>query len=166
MAPPFVPAVNYTLQPSMKLCNNVMDQAIANCSCSANNATATMLSDNGVGVSAFMYIVVVLSFYAVSMVLLMIKYIKREREEALFDYYYLEFVKRESFNAKAKLLDRRTAKRNILLKYLMPEEAKSDIGEDTGEPCASEDTDNKDAHCTRVKTEIPPTPRLLHETAV
>lgn len=46
---------------------------------------------------AFLYIIIVLSFYAISMVLLMIKYIRREEEEMSLDYYYTEFVKREHF---------------------------------------------------------------------
>lgn len=46
---------------------------------------------------AFLYIIIVLSFYAISMVLLMIKYIRREEEELSLDYYYEEFVKREKF---------------------------------------------------------------------
>ena len=73
-------------------------------------------------ISAFLYIVVVLSFYGLSMVLLMVKYIKRERDDAVYDHYFLEYVKRDSFNAKTKLLDRRTAKQNILLKYIVGEQ--------------------------------------------
>lgn len=42
---------------------------------------------------AFFYIIVVLSFYAISLVLLMIKYIRREQEETSLDYYYTEYVK-------------------------------------------------------------------------
>lgn len=46
---------------------------------------------------ALLYIVVVLLFYALSMVILMIKYIRREREEAEMANYYAEYVSREKF---------------------------------------------------------------------
>ncbi|KAK7495071.1 hypothetical protein BaRGS_00013711 [Batillaria attramentaria] len=46
---------------------------------------------------ALFYIIVVLSFYAVSIVLLMITYIRREQEETSLDYYYTEYVKRTWF---------------------------------------------------------------------
>ena len=49
--------------------------------------------------NAFWYIIIVLSFYAISMVLLMIKYIRREEEEVSLDHYYAEFVKREQFQS-------------------------------------------------------------------
>lgn len=47
--------------------------------------------------NAFLYIVFVLMFYACSIVILMIKYIRREREGVKLEYYYDEFVKREAF---------------------------------------------------------------------
>lgn len=50
---------------------------------------------------AFFYIIVVLSFYAISLVLLMIKYIRREQEETSLDYYYSEYVKRTWFQTPA-----------------------------------------------------------------
>ena len=68
--------------------------------------------------SALMYIVVVLLFYAVCMTLLMVKYVKREREEALLNYYFNEFVKRDTFNSKKFVFDKRTAKRYIITKYI------------------------------------------------
>ena len=48
---------------------------------------------------ALLYIVVVLSFYACSMVILMIKYVRREKEEAQMAQYYSEFVAREQFKS-------------------------------------------------------------------
>ena len=46
-------------------------------------------------------------FYAVAIVILMIKYMKSERNEARLTFYYEEFVKREKF-------DRRKAKDTVL----------------------------------------------------
>lgn len=46
---------------------------------------------------ALLYIVVVLLFYAFSMVILMVKYIRREKEEAEMAHYYSEFVSRDRF---------------------------------------------------------------------
>ena len=40
----------------------------------------------------------------------------------MYENYYNEFVKRENFNAKTILFDRRTAKRKILLRYLHGDE--------------------------------------------
>ena len=46
---------------------------------------------------ALLYIVVVLLFYAFAMVVLMIKYIRRENQEAELSFYFTEFVKRDQF---------------------------------------------------------------------
>lgn len=46
---------------------------------------------------ALLYIVIVLMFYAFSIIILMVKYIRREREEANLRSYYHEFVAREKF---------------------------------------------------------------------
>ena len=46
---------------------------------------------------AFLYIIVVLSFYAISIALLMINYVRREREETSLDYDYMEYVSRSWF---------------------------------------------------------------------
>lgn len=43
------------------------------------------------------YIITVLMFYAFSIIILMVKYIRRERQEAEFDNFYYEFVSREKF---------------------------------------------------------------------
>ena len=50
--------------------------------------------------SAYLYIVFVLMFYAFSIVVLMVKYIRREREGSKLEYYYNEFVKREWYKDK------------------------------------------------------------------
>ncbi len=50
--------------------------------------------------NAWMYILFVLMFYAFSIVVLMVKYIRREREGAKLEYYYNEFVKREWYRDK------------------------------------------------------------------
>ena len=78
-------------------------------------------------VNALMYIVVVLMFYAVSMTLLMVKYIKQEKEEALLDHYYNEFVKRDTFNNLKFVSDKRTAKRNLILKFEEDERQRSSV---------------------------------------
>lgn len=58
-------------------------------------------STSGGDHDALYYITVVLAIYAVSIILLMIKYIRRERREAVYDNYYLEFVKRDQFRPGA-----------------------------------------------------------------
>ena len=50
--------------------------------------------------NALYYILFVLMFYAFSIVVLMIKYIRREREGSKLEYYYNEFVKREWYKDK------------------------------------------------------------------
>ena len=65
---------------------------------------------------ALLYIVVVLLFYAFSIVVLMVKYIRRENKEAYLRQYFDEFVAREQFqSAQARnqicmknIMDRRT----------------------------------------------------------
>ena len=75
----------------------------------ANGTSSTEHSENS-DLNAFMYIVVVLLFYAVSMVFLMIKYIRREEEEATLDNYFTDFVKREQFSDGFSIRDERTCK--------------------------------------------------------
>ena len=64
-------------------------------------ATASTAPPDKVGFSgeldAFFYIIIVLSFYAISIAFLMIKYIRREREEISLDFYYTEYVNRTWF---------------------------------------------------------------------
>lgn len=50
-----------------------------------------------VEIEAFFYIVIVLTFYATSIVLLLIKYARNDDEEVNLKYQYSEFVKRERF---------------------------------------------------------------------
>ena len=45
-----------------------------------------------------LYIVTVLMFYALSMTILMVKYIRREKQEAEFSSYYYEYVSRDKFH--------------------------------------------------------------------
>ena len=64
-----------------------------------------------VEIEAFMYIVVVIVFYATSIVFLLIKYARNDDEEKNLKYQYSEFVKRERFQApqyKNKLALERT----------------------------------------------------------
>ncbi|XP_060085674.1 uncharacterized protein LOC132565086 [Ylistrum balloti] len=81
-----------TIQRNAIMFGNCSSLNITDCS----NSTSGVLYDV-IDFDAFAYIFVVLSFYAVSMVLLMIKYIRREEEEVCLSYYYTEFVKREKF---------------------------------------------------------------------
>lgn len=76
--------------------NSASTNTTANCSCPCPADDITT-SSNAYSYDALLYIIVVLSFYAMSMVLLMIKYIRREEEEISLDFYYTEFVKREKF---------------------------------------------------------------------
>lgn len=62
-----------------------------------NNATDRTSGNLRTSNDALLYIVTVLLFYSLSMVILMIKYIRREREEAEMEHYYSEFVTREKF---------------------------------------------------------------------
>ena len=65
---------------------------------------------------AFLYIVIVLLFYAMCMVLLMVKYIKRENEEAELDKMYVDFVKREKYSKPYQQIDHRTDKMSEYVK--------------------------------------------------
>ena len=103
---------NYTFPDGMPKIN---DQSHSN----ATEVDGTVPTDPGNDeFDALMYIIIVLMFYAISMTLLMVKYIKRERQEAVLDYYFNEFVKRENFNKKKFIFDKRTAKQNIIMKYI------------------------------------------------
>ena len=55
------------------------------------------VDDNG---NAYMYILFVLTFYAFSIVVLMVKYIRKEREGSKLEFYYNEFVKRDWYKDK------------------------------------------------------------------
>ena len=57
---------------------------------------------------AYLYILFVLTFYAFSIIVLMVKYIKREREGNRDESYYSEFVKREWWVLYCKLISSHT----------------------------------------------------------
>ena len=82
------------------------------------NCSVTSAEEEAADFNALVYIVVVIMFYALSMTLLMVKYIKREREEAELDFLFNEFVKRERFNRNKQTSERRTAKTNIIARIL------------------------------------------------
>ena len=66
--------------------------------CANGSISATVSQkDTGGSHDALLYIVVVLSFYAFAMIVLMVKYIRRENQEAELTFYYTEFIKREKF---------------------------------------------------------------------
>lgn len=65
-------------------------------SATCNNGTERA-DDLQTSPDALLYIVTVLMFYSLSMVILMVKYIRREREEAEMAHYFSEFVTREKF---------------------------------------------------------------------
>lgn len=46
---------------------------------------------------ALFYIITVLMFYAVSIVILMVKYLRQEKQEAEYTNYYYEYVSRDKF---------------------------------------------------------------------
>ena len=64
---------------------------------------AAAASDDGLSLpgslDALLYIVIVLLFYAFSIIILMVKYVRREREEASLRNYYHEFVSRDKFKS-------------------------------------------------------------------
>ena len=72
----------------------------------SRDSSATTKSDENW--DAFLYIVVVLLFYAVSMLYLVVQYTRREREEAVLEHYYTEYVKREHFSRRCFAVDART----------------------------------------------------------
>ena len=80
------------------------------------NQTSTLPRPSA-GLDALLYIVIVLMFYAVAMVMLMVKYVRREEEDAMLDFYYTEFVKREDFARTALMArDDRTSHNSKLLR--------------------------------------------------
>ena len=97
----------------------IIDDVVLPSNCSSI-VTSTETSESGdvADFNALVYIVVVIMFYALSMTLLMVKYIKREREEAELDFFFNEFVKRERFNNSTQRNERSTAKTNIIARIL------------------------------------------------
>lgn len=68
--------------------------------CENGSITATLNQPRNEGTpDALLYIVVVLSFYAFAMIVLMVKYVRRENQEAQLRYYYTEFIKRDKFES-------------------------------------------------------------------
>ncbi|XP_077981474.1 uncharacterized protein LOC144436537 [Glandiceps talaboti] len=67
------------------------------------NRTSTITTQpNAETDEALLYIVAVLLFYAFSLTLLLIKYIKSENEDMKLSYLYEAFVKREDFEVAAR----------------------------------------------------------------
>ena len=70
--------------------------------CDNGSITATLNQPKADGSQdALLYIVIVLSFYALAMIVLMVKYVRRENQEAQLRYYYTEFIKRDKFHSAA-----------------------------------------------------------------
>ena len=89
-------------------------EASAACNCSRHGnivaATTTVEPQSRSEFDAFLYIVIVLCFYAMCIVMLMVKYIKRENEEAEWDKMFTDFVKREQYIKPYQQIDHRTDK--------------------------------------------------------
>ena len=64
-----------------------------------DNSSVSTTRVSRTSVNALTYIVVVLFFYSVSLVILMVKYVRREKEEADLRHYYYEFVSRDRFHS-------------------------------------------------------------------
>ena len=94
--------------------------------------------------NAFFYIVAVLLFYSVSIVMLMIKYIKREEQECELDFYYLEFVKREHISSFA--IDPRTSHVTLSLE-MFNEKEKEAAKCNHGDQCNQGDQCHHGAKC-------------------
>ena len=62
---------------------------------------------------AFMYIVIVLLFYAMCIILLMVQYITRENEDAELNRYFTAFVRRDRYNCK--VLENNKRRQEVLL---------------------------------------------------
>ena len=85
--------------------------AACNCPSHGNVATTTIKAEPETSeFDAFLYIVIVLCFYAMCIVMLMVKYIKRENEEAEWDKMFTDFVKREQYIKPYQQIDHRTDK--------------------------------------------------------
>eukprot|EP00058_Branchiostoma_floridae_P017600 XP_002603089.1 hypothetical protein BRAFLDRAFT_63278 [Branchiostoma floridae] len=72
-----------------------------------NNGTLHVEPYDGVSVdpNAFIYIIVVLLFYVVSLSILMVQYVRGEKEDIDLIQYYENFVKRESFQDRFRVRD-------------------------------------------------------------
>ena len=81
--------------PTQMPCINVSSMEVT--TVATNSSTETPGLFDNYFPDAFLYIVVVLSFYAFAMVVLMVKYIRRENQEAELSFYFTEFIKRDKF---------------------------------------------------------------------
>ncbi|XP_076462525.1 uncharacterized protein LOC143294890 [Babylonia areolata] len=99
------------------LCGNG-SMPLCPCPTPVTNHTRGMLSDEG-SLDALLYIVVVLLFYAFSIVVLMVKYIRRENKEAYLRQYFDEFVARDQFQSAR-------ARNQICLKTIMERHSRAD----------------------------------------
>ena len=85
--------VNSTTTPGLVTFNTSSYGGLLN----TTNATYTGHGGTEKDEGAFLYIVVVLCIYAICLIILLIKYVKSENREAVLNYYYQEFVKRDRF---------------------------------------------------------------------
>lgn len=78
----------------LALCNSSLTVA-GQANITAVPVQSSVASDH---TNALLYIVCVIMFYAFSIVVLMVKYVRREREEADQRNFFNEFIKREAFH--------------------------------------------------------------------
>lgn len=89
--------LNHTLRPVF-LNQSTMELVEQGLTSATLNQSDPVLKGKG-SIDALLYIIIVLSFYAFSIVVLMIKYIRREKEEANLREYYHEYVSRDKFHS-------------------------------------------------------------------
>ena len=77
-------------------------------------------------INALVYIVAVLLFYSVSIVLLMIKYIKTEEHDCELEFYYNEFVKRDHLTRPSFTMDPRTSQVVLCLQRFNDKQGQSE----------------------------------------
>ena len=99
---------------------------------------------------ALLYIVVVLLFYACSMVILMIKYVRREKEEAEMAHYYNEYVARERFKSPKYQIQQ------FMKRIPKPVVRKEEISEDYEDfvSCLNEDIGDNSEINNEIKTAL------------
>ena len=81
------------LQPALVPCADIHVSGVVDDSATTGPSAEYVASD----VSALLYIVIVLGFYAFAMVVLMVAYIRRENQEAEISHYFTEYIKRDKF---------------------------------------------------------------------
>ena len=101
-----LPGGNDQEVPSMCNCSNIFEHKGND----ENIVTTTLVPYSNSDFDAFLYIVVVLLFYAFVIILLMVKYIRGENEEAIWDDMFVDFVKREQYLKPYQQIDHRTDK--------------------------------------------------------